>query len=387
MRKRWLILGACGVAIIGVAVVVILLTTTHTAKHGNAPRTGKPHGAPAQPAEDKLACTEKLPDAVQIGQKLMFAGYSDQLASSTAALAQANIGGVIIMNETPQTAIAAFRGAFSIAPTIAVDQEGGTVQRYTSEGTLPGATTMASSFSPGQAYQQYLNDEKFLKTVGFTTNLAPVLDVTSHTPSSLPGRMYSSDPSVISQYASSAIRAAEAAGITPVVKHFPGLGSTATNTDFGSATTDPLAVLKTRDLVPYQQVSQLHPDAMVSNAIVPDLTDGQPAVWSAAAVTLLRSYGYQNAVVYTDSLTANAVPGSLDSAALKAWQAGTDVALIVQTHENTGNVPAYIQAITSSAAAALQSGQLDRHTFAASVLRILNRKGVDPCSIAPAAHQ
>lgn len=388
MRKRRLILGLCGaVLIIGVIVAIALLTHHHPSKPSRPPHAGKPSGPPPHPAEDKLACVQKLPDAVQIGQKLMFGGYSDLLASSTATLAQASIGGVIIMNETPAAEIATFRSSFSIAPTVGVDQEGGTVQRYTSEGALPGATTMASSFSPGQAYQQYLNDEKFLKGVGLTTNFAPVLDVISHSPNPLPGRMYSADPSVVSQYASSAIRAAEAAGITPVVKHFPGLGSTAVNTDFGSTTTDPLATLKTRDLVPYRQVAQLQPDAMVSNAVVPDLTNGQPAVWSAAAVSLLRSYGYQNAVIYTDSLTAAAIPGSLDDAALKAWQAGIDVALIVQTHDNTANVPSYIQAITSRTTTALQSGQLDRHAFAVSVLRILNRKGINPCSITPAPHQ
>jgi len=338
-------------------------------------------GSASPTAASQLACVQKLPDSLKIAQKLMFAGYSDQLAGSTTALALANIGGVIIANQTPATAIAALRQAFWIAPTIGVDQEGGPVQRYTSEGVLPGETAMASGFSADQAYQRYLQDDKFLKSVGITTNFAPVMDVISRGPSPLPSRMYSADPAVVSQYASASIRAANDAGITPVVKHFPGLGSATGNTDFVGATTDPLATLKTRDLLPYQQVAGLGPDAMVGNVVVPDLTEGQPAVWSAAAVALLRSYGYQNAVIYSDSLTAAAIPGPLDEAALKAWQAGIDVALIVQTPANTANIPSYIQAITNRAVAALRSGELNDKAVSASVLRILNRKGIDPCTI------
>ena len=386
MSKRYLLLGLCGaILIIGIAVGIGLAVNNHTPRRSSTQHSGRPTSTPPHPAENQLACVQKLPDATKIGQKLMFAGYSGQLDSTTAVLSQANIGGVIIMNETPAAEIAAFRAAFSIAPAIATDQEGGTVQRYISEGAVPGAVEMASSFSPAQAYQLYLNDDRFIKSIGITTNFAPVIDVTSRTPSPLPDRMYSADPAVVSQYASSVIRAAKDAGITPVVKHFPGLGSATGNTDFGSATTDPLATLKARDVLPYQQVAQLGPDAMVNNAVIPDLTDGQPAVWSAAVVTLLRSYGYQNAVIYTDSLTAAAIPGTLADAAVKAWQAGIDVALIVQTPVNTANLPSYIQSITDRAAAALQAGELDRNAFSASVLRILSRKGIDPCAIKPSA--
>ncbi|MEJ0073824.1 MAG: glycoside hydrolase family 3 N-terminal domain-containing protein [Candidatus Saccharibacteria bacterium] len=380
MRKRRVLLGLCGVVVIGVAVGIGLHMGGYRHSGGSVPHGGG--GTASHTPEDKLACVQALPQDIQIGQKLMLAGYSDQLPGSTAALSQASIGGVIIMDQTPAAEIATFRGAFKIAPTIGVDQEGGPVQRYTSEGLLPGAEAMASGFSAAQAYQQYLSDDRFLKGMGITTNFAPVLDVISYMPEPLPGRMYSSDPAVVAQYASAAIRAAQTADITPVVKHFPGLGSTAIDTDYGTATSDPLATLRTRDLLPYQQVSPLKPDAMVGNVIVPDLTDGQPAVWSAAAVKLLRSYGYQDSVVYTDSLTADAIPGTLEDAVVKAWQAGIDVALVVQTHDHTADVPSYIQSITASADAALQSGRLDSKAFAASVLRILDRKGIDPCTLA-----
>lgn len=328
-----------------------------------------------------LSCVEKLPNTVLIGQKLMPALYATQVDALKEPFAQTGVGGVIVMDETPATGITAFKQGFAIAPTIATDQEGGTVQRYKSGGLLAGATDVAASMTPKQAYDAYYTDAQYLAGLGITTNFGPVVDVISAEPSPLPGRMYSTDPKVVSEYAGQFIQASQKASVSPVIKHFPGLGSTTTNTDNGSATTAPLATLKTRDLIPYQSLAKYKTDAMVSNAIVPDLTDGQPAIWSAAAVDLLRSEGYDDSVVYTDSLTAKAVPGSIEDAAIKSWQAGIDVALIVQLRQDSGTIAGILNSTVASAEAAMNNGQLDKAKVAESVLRILQRKGVDPCAI------
>ena len=175
--------------------------------------------------------------------------------------------------------------------------------------------------------------------------------------------------------------AQQKAGITPVIKHFPGMGSASGNTDDGSATTASLDTLKNRDLLPYQALASLHPDVMVSNAIVPGLTNGQPATWSPKAISLLRSYGYQDDVVYSDSLTAKAIPGDIADAVVKAWQAGIDVALIVQQENETPQLSGWLSDTVTAAQTALQNGTLDKKEFAQSVVRILNRKGVDPCKL------
>lgn len=114
-----------------------------TATHANQP--------PATPVKSALTCVAALPDSIKIGQKIMAAGFSGQLSDQQATFIQSNIGGVIIMDETSATSLQSFRTGFSIAPTIATDQEGGTVQRYTSEGILPGASDMATSYSADQA--------------------------------------------------------------------------------------------------------------------------------------------------------------------------------------------------------------------------------------------
>lgn len=360
--------------------VTILSGVFFLGRHGL--RFGGVGTVPSSPsAQDELACAEGLPDSVKIGQKLMAAGYKAQLYEETHVFARYDIGGLIVMDAVPAAGLASFRHVVRIAPIVAVDQEGGTVQRYTNEGRLPGAEDMAKSATPDQAFVRYRTDDAYLKSLGITTNFAPVVDVASRTPNPLPGRMYSADKAVVTRYATAAVKAADGAGVTPVVKHFPGLGSATGNTDFAPAMTDPLAVLKRRDLLPYQQLARYHPDVMVGSVIVPGLTDGQPAVWSSRAVSLLRSLGYQDAVVYSDSLTAKAVPGELEDSVLKAWQAGIDVALIVQTREQTPQLASDFEAISTHASAALKSGRLDKTHFAQSVERILARKHINACTL------
>lgn len=325
------------------------------------------------------ACIENIPTKIKFGQKLMVAVYNDLLEAESTPLAKVSIGGVIIMDATSKARITQLKDSLSSSPLVAVDQEGGTVQRYTDEGILPGADSMAADFTPAQAYERYYTDAAYLRSLGFTTNFAPVIDVISATPNPLPGRMYSTSPETVSTYAAQAIKGMNAAQITPVVKHFPGLGSATGNTDFVSASTDPLATLENRDLLPYQKLAHFTPDAMVSNAIVPGLTDGQPAVWSKAAVDLLRSYGYENAIIYTDSLTAQAIPGTLDVASIKAWQAGIDIALIAQTKADTAVIMQYLPEIIRAAEQALDNGDLDEAAVNASVARIFARKGIDAC--------
>jgi len=381
MRHSRLKVVLISILIVGLIATGTVVALRYLTPHETSSSNSSSQETPSKPDQTALSCTAKLSDNILLGQKLMVAVYSAQLNAEQPVVAQYQLNGVILMDEVDESAIASLSTGMKIKPTIATDQEGGTVQRFKSEGAIPGAQDVASTMTAPQAYSLYLNDSKYLGELGLTTNFAPVVDVISRTPSPLPGRMYSSSPNSVSSYAGQYVLAQKDAGLTPVIKHFPGLGSATGNTDNGPATTDPLSVLKTRDLLPYQALASLNPDVMISNATVPELTNGQPAVWSPEAVTLLRSYGYDNAVIYSDSLTAKAIPGTLQDAALKAWQAGVDVALIVQTKDQTGEVSGYADQIISQAKTALENNSLERSSVVESVARILARKHIDPCTI------
>lgn len=380
MRKNYfailgvLLIGLCG-GVVGYAISAVMTNDSPT-----SPSSVRSEDR-ADEKEKKIACIAAMPLRTRIGQKIMAAGYSSYLQDETAHFAAASIGGVILMDEASAEQISAFRSAMPLAPLIAVDQEGGTVQRYKSHGILPGAEAVAEQLSPEDAYQSYLADSQRLHSSGITVNFAPVVDIASRTPTPLPGRMYANSAETVTKYAAAHVTAAQTAGITPVIKHFPGLGSATGNTDFTTATTTPLSSLELFDLLPYKELAALHPDAMIGNMIVPDLTDGQPAIWSRRAVTLLRSLGYQDAVIYSDSLTASAIPGSLEEAATKAWLAGVDVAVIVQSDYDTAHFATFFTSLIESGVHATESGDLSEDAINQSILRIFSRKKLDPCAL------
>ncbi len=376
----WIVGGSLFLLTASIAMFIFWFSDDWTSRRAQPATT-----RPSTTVRTAFMCVEGLSDEFKIGQKLMAAGYNELIAEQIKPFVEAKLGGVIIMDETPASSITALKAAFTIAPFVAVDQEGGTVQRYISQGLVPGAQTMAADFTPQQAYAIYKKDSEILKAIGLTTNLAPVAGVIGAGVNPLPGRMYSTDPKIVTAYASEAIEAYRASGLNPVIKHFPGIGTAAINTDFGTATTAPLAALEAADLPTFKDLAKFKADIMISNAIVPDLTGGQPAVWSPAAVQLLRSYGYENSVIYSDSLSAAAIPGSLEDASLKAWQAGVDIALVVQAKSDAAKLKEELSIIITKATAALESGQLDKDEVSSSVVRILARKGIDPCSISPAS--
>ncbi len=329
-----------------------------------------------------LECTTQLALNFKLAQKLMFAIYPSEILEEIPTLIKHRIGGVIAMGEIPKDSIDFLNKTMLVKPFVAVDQEGGTVQRYKSNGVLPSAEAIANLETPESAYNLYLSSSKNLKSNGITTNFAPVVDVISHYPNPIPTRMYSNHPMVVTNYAESYIKAMQQAGISPVIKHFPGLGSGAGNTDFISSTTDDFDTIKNRDLIPYQRLAKYNPDVMVGNMIVPGLTDNQPAIWSKKTVQLLRSLGYANSILYTDSLAAEAVPGTLAEAALKSWQAGIDVAVIVQDDSSQASLDSIVNGIIEITKSSLDSDNLDENSLDSSALRILEKKNIDPCKLA-----
>ena len=116
-----------------------------------------------------------------------------------------------------------------------------------------------------------------------------------------------------------------------MLKHFPGHGHGSGDSHKGTVVTPPLAQLRTVDLVPYRNLADYGPVAMmVGHLDVPDLTGGVPASISPAAYQLLRTeFGFTGLVLTDDLGAMKAITAqySLPDAVLKALQAGADEAL------------------------------------------------------------
>ena len=253
----------------------------------------------------------------KIGQMLMigFAGTrpEDPWPRKVAAMVGAGtIGGVILFadNIRGPAQVRALTAAFARAggaspPFIAIDQEGGSIQRLTRRKgfhSLPSARRMASK-PLCEAYALYLQTAAELASVNINVNFGPVVDLNVNPDNPAIGRKarsYDRDPGPVVAYAEEFIGAHAAAGVLTAAKHFPG---------HGSAVRDPhINVVDIGDtwlpeeLTPFAELiaDDVIPMIMVGHLIHPRFSDGdRPTSLSRRAITeeLRGALGFDGLVV------------------------------------------------------------------------------------------
>lgn len=395
MRGRVLASVGLAAVIVGAGVVVgsrlghSPATATHstqvqpTSPAAEVPRTIVPTSTASMPPP---TCSEseeltQLPLRDKLAQLLMVGVTSEREARSV--IADYHVGGIFITSWTDLSMLssgALKQLAASTTPlpvAVSVDEEGGRVSRLSALiGKAPSARVLAQTQTPEETYQLALERGKQMRSLGITVDFAPVLDVSSAADDTVIGdRSFGVEPSVVTQYAGQYAKGLREAGILPVLKHFPGHGHASGDSHQTGVTTPPLDQLVQNDLTPYRYLVGNSPvGVMVGHLDVPELTEGQPASLSSAAVSLLRNgtgYGGPpfDGPIFTDDLSSmRAITDrySVPQAVLKALQAGVDVALWVSTAE----VPAVLDRLDS----AVKAGELNEAGIDSSVSRLAAAK-------------
>lgn len=376
-----------------IVIAAIAVASVYFVKHRNssaAPAPSTPSASPtALPAAEPPVCSEgdallaAMSTRDKLAQLLMVGvtGADD----ARAVVAKDHVGGIMIGSWTdltmlgdPLKQIAASSGPLPLA--VSTDEEGGRVSRLKSLiGVQPSARVLGATVSSQDVHDMALARGKAMKELGITVDFAPVADVSDQDDDTVIGdRSFSADPAKVTEYAGAYARGLLEAGITPVFKHFPGHGHASGDSHEGGVVTPPLAELMTNDLVPYRELAQIPGAAvMVGHMQIPGLTGTDPASLSPAAYDLLRTGGYGGlpftGVAFTDDISSMGAINqnyTVAQAALKALQAGADIALWITTDE----VPGVLDALE----AAIGSGELDAKKVDASVLRIAALKGKSP---------
>jgi beta-N-acetylhexosaminidase len=281
-----------------------------------------------------------------IGQMIMigFEGRSEREPDVVAAhdqLAQGVIGGVVLYPDnigSPEQLRALttyLRDAKSWPiPFIAVDQEGGLVQRLTGHRYFPSARSVGAnpSFAAPQAAERlYQTMAEELAKAGFNLNFGPVVDLSLNPHNYVivqRDRSFGADPNIVATLAGAFIRAHRAAGIATVAKHFPGHGSS--TADSHKMLADVSGTWQEIEIEPYRTLAKegLLDGVMVGHLYHPRFSDGAklPASLSGRAVAALRDTGFKGVVV-SDDMEMGAVRDdySLEERAVKAVNAGTDL--------------------------------------------------------------
>ena len=208
------------------------------------------------------------------------------------------------------------------------DEESRSVQRLENLiYRLPSSRSMVASgvASVSTTFEDY---GKQMRALGVQMSFGPVADVGRG-----PGigyRSFGTDADVVTKFSTSVIDGFTAAGVVPVIKHFPGHGMATADTHHRPAKTPPLAELQ-EQLMVFRELINKQVAVMVGHLLVPDLTDGLPASLSRPAISqLLRDELGFKGLVITDSLDMSAITSLFTQAeaGLKAILAGADVALV-----------------------------------------------------------
>lgn len=226
--------------------------------------------------------------------------------------------------------------AVELPPLIAIDQEGGAVARLR-HGIEPMPSMMALGAAADLDLTRRAGEQTAfdLRRAGCTFDFAPVLDLALEPENCVIGtRSFGSDPQQVASLGSAFGAGLVRGGVFPCYKHFPGHGSTATDShDALPLVSTDEATLRVRDLVPFARVAREAAAFMTAHVVVRAFDAERPATTSMqVASNLLRDELGFRGVLVTDCLQMQAIAGRDSVAgAVEALGAGAD--LLIFSHD------------------------------------------------------
>ena len=221
---------------------------------------------------------------------------------------------------------------------IAVDQEGGRVQRFQTGFThLPAMQSFLSLFIEDRpAALSLLQDCGWLMAaellaVGIDFSFAPVLDVDSDYCQVIAKRAFADDPETVAVLAAAFIAGMHEAGMAATGKHFPGHGRVTGDSHLVLPIDKRRALeIRQRDMWPFIKLSSQLDAVMSAHILYPAVDDNNPASFSTIWLQhILRSELQFDGAIFSDdlSMAAAASLGSYTQRAQRALSAGCDMVL------------------------------------------------------------
>jgi beta-N-acetylhexosaminidase len=218
---------------------------------------------------------------------------------------------------------------------ISVDQEGGKVARLKPDygfKSFKSAKDIAS-LSEKEAKKSYADMAKMLKENGINCNFAPVVDLEINPKNKVIvklKRSFGKDPTTVNKYAKILINMQNKEGIISVLKHFPGHGSSLSDSHLGFV--DITKTWDKKELEPYKILIKSKSIDMIMTAHVFNslLDEKYPATLSKKINTkLLRQKMGYDGVIVSDDLQMRAISKhySLKQTVILAINAGVDMLL------------------------------------------------------------
>lgn len=222
---------------------------------------------------------------------------------------------------------------------VAVDQEGGRVQRF-----REGFFALPPQRSLGALYDQSAQEgirmanqlgwmmASEIRATGIDFSFAPVLDLDYQTSTVIGDRALHSTPDVVTALGRAYTWGMKRAGMPSVAKHFPGHGYATADSHLEVAVDErPMEDIEAMDLRPFSELIGLGLEAVMPAHVVYSACDHRPAGFSPFWIqdVLRTQLGFQGAVVSDDLNMQAAAPfGSPFERAIAALDAGCNLLLM-----------------------------------------------------------
>jgi len=261
-----------------------------------------------------------------------------------------------------------------IAPFIAVDHEGGTVNRFL-PGTvdLPAANSyweLSLSHGKNTALEKVESDSyiagRTLHSLGINLNLAPVAEyLTSDNRRFLEKRSYGTEPFFTAEAAGAFVRGMEHAGVLCVIKHFPGSAGVDPHYSLSALNMDRTSLESF--IYPFKELIRKGAGAvMVAHSSVPSIDSKIASLSPVVMGNWLRGeLGFNGIIICDDFSMAAAGNMRPEEAAVFSVAAGADMVLVWQ-HDLKRTHLSFLKA--------LEDGRLSRERLEDAARRIIYRK-------------
>lgn len=279
----------------------------------------------------------------KIGQMLIIKIFGKEITEETKQMIEEyKIGGIILYRKNYDTYDEMIKiineikklnkECGNIPLFISIDQEGGRVNRMPHElKNIKSAGKLVEQNNIEIIKEAGRTTAKMLKESGFNMNYSPVLDIQRFENGHAIGdRCYGKTAEDVSRNGITIMKELSTGGIIPVVKHFPGHGSTNKDSHFFLPTiTKNINELENEDIIPFKKaIGQNAEVIMVGHLMIKDVDRKNPASLSKKIINdyLRNKYQYKG-VIMTDDLKMRAISLKYGyvRAALKACKAGIDI--------------------------------------------------------------
>lgn len=294
-------------------------------------------------------------------------------------LSHPSVGGVILFTRNYQSKIQLSELIQSIHEVkkpkllVAVDQEGGRVQRFREEFTpFPPMRCLGDIYDKNPHKGLQLAEilacrlASELRDVGIDFTFAPILDLDTNKSLVIGDRAFHSDIDAVSALASKFMLGLRKGGMESVGKHFPGHGSVVADSHFEC----PIdyryeSDLQLADIIPFKRLVDHGIAGIMSAHVIYQHVDEKPASFSQYWLTrVLREQLRFEGVIFSDDLTMKGahVVGDIRRRINIALEAGSDMILLCN---NPDDIPAALD-------------QLDGYNNPSSQLRLARFHGKTP---------